>query len=366
MGSLKKSSPREARPRQRTAVKSDSLVDTLRGWILSGKYPPGLRFPTHAALRRQFGFSVTTVQRAMDQLQQEGFLCSMSARGTFVSDKPPHLCRYGIVLQKTMNRASQSFQNFESILLMEAMRLRQRGTTDLCVYEGFESPDTIPAELESDIRVSRLAGLILTVPWIVAQSPLLPLLKGHRIPLVGIAEPGWLNAPGIPMVAPRHMALIERALDDFAARGRRHVAVLDILMQREEVLKAIKTRRLVTHPYWLQEVPESHRHAARSCMHLLMNGKDRPDALLIADDCLLEPATAGLVDGRARVPQNLDILSHCNFPYPSPSHLPVRRIGFDIRRVLSMCIEVIDACRRHERARAFSEVPVVLEHDVAG
>lgn len=302
----------------------------------------------------------------MDQLQREGFLCPMSARGTFVSDKPPHLSRYGIVFQKTVNQSSQSFQNFESILLMESMRLSQRGTTDLCVYEGFGSPDAIPSELESDIRTSRLAGLILTVPWVVTRSPLLPLLKEHRVPLVGIAERAWLTAPDFPLVSPRHSALLERALDDFAARGRRRVAVLDIAIAQEDLLKAMKARRLVTHPYWLQEVPESHRHAARSCMHLLMNGKNHPDALLIADDCLLEPATAGLVDGKARVPQDLDVVSHCNFPYPSPSHVPVRRIGFDVRRVLSMCIEVINRCRRHQKVPSFSEVPVVFEQDVAG
>jgi DNA-binding LacI/PurR family transcriptional regulator len=81
--------------------------------------------------------------------------------------------------------------------------------------------------------------------------------------------------------------------------------------------------------------------------HLLMhsNQTERPDALLITDDNLIEPVTAGLVAAGVRVPDDLEIVAHCNFPWPAPTHLPITRVGYNVRRLLADCIASIDRQR---------------------
>jgi DNA-binding LacI/PurR family transcriptional regulator len=87
---------------------------------------------------------------------------------------------------------------------------------------------------------------------------------------------------------------------------------------------------------------------ARALAHLMVRRaqSDAPDGLVIADDNLLEYATAGIVDAGVRVPADLEVVAHCNFPWPTPSSLPVRRLGYDVRELLQDCLMSIDEQRQ--------------------
>ena len=107
-------------------------------------------------------------------------------------------------------------------------------------------------------------------------------------------------------------------------------------------------------------MPES----ARNAMHLLMHAdqKERPDGLIITDDNLVEAATAGLLDAGVSVPQDLTVVAHCNFPWPTPSHVPARRLGYDVRQILSACLSDIDRQRNGGKPKSIS-IPAVWEED---
>jgi DNA-binding LacI/PurR family transcriptional regulator len=109
-----------------------------------------------------------------------------------------------------------------------------------------------------------------------------------------------------------------------------------------------------------QATPET----ARNLIHLLMQGAERPDALLIADDNLVEHATAGLVAAGVRVPDDLEVVAHCNFPHPTPSVLPVRRLGYDAREVMKACVESIDIQRRDGKTAPTVTVKAVFEDEI--
>jgi DNA-binding transcriptional regulator YhcF (GntR family) len=58
----------------------------LRGEILDGTWPMGAPLPTHADLTARFNVSRITVQRALKQLQDEGYVVSRQGKGTTVAD----------------------------------------------------------------------------------------------------------------------------------------------------------------------------------------------------------------------------------------------------------------------------------------
>ena len=72
---------------------------------------------------------------------------------------------------------------------------------------------------------------------------------------------------------------------------------------------------------------------------------DRPDALIIADDNIVEPVTRGLLASEVSLPANLDIVAHCNLPNLPQAAVPVRFLGYDCRQMLNRCIELLDAQR---------------------
>ena len=49
---------------------------------------------------------------------------------------------------------------------------------------------------------------------------------------------------------------------------------------------------------------------------------DRPDALVITDDNLVPAATAGVLAAGRRVPADLEVVAHANFPHVTPSAVP--------------------------------------------
>lgn len=60
--------------------------DMLLGRITTGNWKPGTLIPNEIDLAREFGLSVGTVRKALDQLQAEHLVTRRQGRGTFVND----------------------------------------------------------------------------------------------------------------------------------------------------------------------------------------------------------------------------------------------------------------------------------------
>ena len=118
-------------------------------------------------------------------------------------------------------------------------------------------------------------------------------------------------------------------------------------------------------PRMPQTVSLSEPESARNCVHLLMHPgqAERPDALLISNDNLVEHASAGVIAAGVHVPDDLDVVAHCNFPWPAPSVLPVRRLGYDARALLKACIDSIDE-QRQGRVPATAVIPARFENEL--
>jgi GntR family transcriptional regulator, arabinose operon transcriptional repressor len=77
------------------------IFEQLTRDVLSGRYAPGDKFPSEAALVQRFGASRITVGRAVRELQQHGMVDRVAGSGTFVRD-PSHRARkapvFGLVI----------------------------------------------------------------------------------------------------------------------------------------------------------------------------------------------------------------------------------------------------------------------------
>ncbi|MCX5202449.1 GntR family transcriptional regulator [Streptomyces sp. NBC_00237] len=63
------------------------VADALRHDIASGALPPGGKLPSFAELRDRFEVSVTTAQRALRELKEDGLVEGRVGKGTFVREK---------------------------------------------------------------------------------------------------------------------------------------------------------------------------------------------------------------------------------------------------------------------------------------
>ena len=69
------------------------LVDRIRANIKSGVMENGMQLPTVRELAGQLGLALGTVKRAYDELEQEGFIYTIPAKGCFVAQKNVELLR---------------------------------------------------------------------------------------------------------------------------------------------------------------------------------------------------------------------------------------------------------------------------------
>ncbi len=350
-------------------ISAEAIVQELRSQIIAGTLSPGAQLPTRVQLQERFGTTNVTVQRALDRLIREEFVYANGRRGTYVAEAPPHLSRYALVFPSRPSVAHE-WRRFWTALSHEAMALEQNEEVarQLPLYHGInehlEGEDY--ARLQAEVLTHRVAGLIFAaLPHRLIDTP---LLREPQMPRVAIVSGEF---SGVPTMRLDLRAFCRRACEHLAARGCRRVALIlpsSLSADAHEIwLEAMGEHGLTTRPYWTQHIHLAAPEAAKNCTHLLMNPdqRERPDALIISDDNLVEHAMAGLIAAGVQVPRHLSIVAHCNFPWPTQSILPATRLGFDARQLLQACLDSIDAQRRGETVASQTLIEPVFENELA-
>ncbi len=64
----------------------EQVKESFRKLILSGVLPPGEKMPSVRELATSLTINPNTIQRAYRELEQEGFICSVPGKGSFVCE----------------------------------------------------------------------------------------------------------------------------------------------------------------------------------------------------------------------------------------------------------------------------------------
>lgn len=335
--------------RTRPPVKQEAIRNTLRMQIVRGELKPGDRLPSRSELEAHFAASSVTVQRAFDQLLEDGFVVARGRLGTFVTQRPPHLHNFGLVFGQWSG--GHTWGRFHAALAEAAQRIESRGDVKVSIYTGVsEEFDTDSSHrLAEDLQCMRMAGLIFV------GRAIAPMLLKHaktpkHFPVVALMSPPLVE--GLPAVDLGSAdGFIVRATDYLIQHGRRKIALISVSGMEEERLRAfdVALRRagIELRPQWIHGVdPHEARWAANLTQLLLQaGGGERPDGLIVADDNLVEHACAGLMAANVRIPEDLDVVAHCNFPDPYRPLFPLARLGFNTDQVLDTCIRILQEKR---------------------
>ena len=349
--------------------KHQAIVAMLKNDIVGGLFPVGSRLPTRKELEERFSVTSNTMQLVMDRLRREGFVVTDGRNGTIVADHPPHLFHYGLVFHGQPGKTGQSWPRFWDYMDRQARELGILGPRKITSYHDIQAHAQSPdfQRLLADIKARRLAGLVFmpttrkVIDAVLADAP--------DLPRVGVMS---THEPGMPIIQ-TEPGFLKRALDYLAGKGRRRIAFVigpttssHSIMQDVDALLA--QRGMTSEPYWKFEFHLDLPAPARNYTQMLMRAqaKDRPDALVITDDNLVESATIGIAAAGTRVPEQLDIVAHCNFPWPTPSVVPSHRLGYDVRRILSEAIARLDEMRGGRAYQEVTPIPLQNEEEASG
>jgi DNA-binding LacI/PurR family transcriptional regulator len=361
----------------RPPVERTRVVTTLRRQIVSGRLRPEQRLPATLELEKQFRTNTRTIEEAVRELRNDGFLESQPRRGTFVVPHPPCLANVAVVYPHRLDSSHRDV-TFWRVLANLAKRNSCAPQHRFVVYTGLnghmDEPDY--RRLLHDVRAHKLAGILFaSSPHLLLKTPLFAEIMA-RPELPRVAFMSHATHPGIPVVWGDEDGYFEQALTFFQAQGRRRLAVLgaasqenrEALLPGEANLAATAAKHgIEVRPYWIQGMSHALAPRARPLAQLLMHGprNDRPDALLILDDSLVEAATAGVADAGVKMPDELTVIGHANFPEPPFSAVPIARLGYDVQEVLDRCLEIMDRQRRGVPVPEATQVAATFADDRA-
>lgn len=355
---------------RRSPVSQDTIVTYVRSRIVHGDYGPGEKLPVRNEYERRFGASSATVQRAFDRLNREGFVEVRGKEGTYVVERPPHLYRYALYLPHTPHNIQHNL--YYAALSLVASSLEAELAVKFPIYSGVNEASASASyhALIAHAASHQLAGVIF-VGYQALPGPSAGLLAMKHLARV-LLRPGP-GVPGFPTVdLGGGGSFFLRALDLLKARGRRRIALMAVAADEPErmdaYLQGASKRGLDARPYWVQIIHADHAEWAANMAHLMFRKEqtDRPDGLIIADDHLVPHVCAGLIQAGVHLPDDLEIVAHCNYPNLIPGVLPMVRLGYDIRQVLHTCIGLIDRQKRKEAVPATTVVEPLFEWELEG
>jgi len=337
--------------------KGERIVSDLRGAIIGNRLTAGQRLPSNSALCRRYGVTPVTVSRAIRRLADDGFVVTRERSGVFVSDRAPHRVRFGLVFPShpALFGDTEVWTRLWDVIHHVAIHGKLDSRVEFEMYydvaQGHDHGDM--ARLEQDIAAQRLAGVIFACkPSGLMNAPIMTL---PVMPRVVLSE--RFEATGLNFIV--FGGLTDKALDFFRQQGRSRVAQIMSSSQvdrrltlADEFISGAALRGLSAREEWLQFVDIGRPQSVVNLVRLLLSAAagDRPDALFVADDNLIDAVETGLLAAGVRVPDDIEVLAHCNFPPPSLLRLPIRRLGYDMVELLHTATTLIRRRRDGESA----------------
>lgn len=344
-------------------AKYQEISHFIREQIRSRKWAPGSRLPTRSELVREYGTTVMTLQKAMDELMNEGFIVSEGKRGTFVvgdAAEPEHVRRglsRGPRYPFGMGRALDDPRSAEAAVRGAQFRLRFE-----FYYIGqgnLECEDF--RRLVGDGCSGRLAGVIF--PMLPADYMVAPFLEAG-LPCVAVTRD---EVPGVNTVWVDFADFLRRSCDTLLASGVRRPALISNQQLPFDYASGLsgyaKERGVPIPPGFLLGVSFERKQEewSRNVIRLLLQQPPelRPDGLIVANENLSGLVLNVLYELNLRVGEDIRLVQHTNFP---SSHRPmagVSRIGFDIRALLEGCLDELRRCQRTGEVSHSKLIPAV-------
>lgn len=362
---------RQKHRRQGPNGKQQEICSQIREDIKRGNYKPGDRLPCRDELRDFYCAGPVTIQRAFDKLKEDGFIVSLGKRGTFVAEHPPCFCNYAIVFPHDFSNKSPKV-NFYRILADLAKNDTRREDCYFTVYDKVTGHADDPSyiRLYDDIMRDCIAGVIFIVS--VAKLKHTPLYKEvcSRKNLMKVALNGAYDIDEeIPRISFQNNGVIEKIFDFLEMKKVKKLAVISALIGdgsdfkvpnedyifSEAAKRGIELRRSNFQVRYPDLAPRT-----RELAELLFSGKaeDCPDGLWIMTDSLVKAATQGILDAGIKVPDDLTVISHCNFPMQPDAKVATSWYGVDILNFIDKALEIMHKNRSGDKVGLSTFVPI--------
>ena len=288
--------------------------DVIKRLIRTKGYGKGDRLPTYSEFSKQLGFAILTIQRAMDDLAEEGVVYRLHGKGTFVgrasADVPVNLTRAALVFPSSPSFLIETYhlnQILAGILDMCGRHHIDLNILSLHASGGKVSPGKIAEQAEG--------ALLLDID----DENYLAGFDQEGVPAVGVD----LYAPGVPLsyVAVDNGLAVRQVMEHLAALEHRRIGYVephetvvagsseeshDAVERREAYFEFMRGAGLSSFAKVYGLKGQDGREAVDSIADDLLK-PDAPTAIVAYDDYVAMKVMPQLVSRGIRIPERVSL-----------------------------------------------------------
>jgi DNA-binding LacI/PurR family transcriptional regulator len=331
------------------------IAGQIRDLIRSGELQPGSRLPATEKLAGLCSSNISTVQRALSALTQEGLLVRQRGSGTFVRGRALKLNSIGIYFPCD----PWSTEEYASKRAVVAA-LKELGAARDIKMSHWIDPRPIQAqrepwsELVSAIQTSQIDGLIVPL----ADWPHLNWLDKLQVPRVFAA-----TAPLPRAFAMDYSQLVKLSLQAAVDQGARSIGIISPLGAEAkhpdgsphpdqefflEFIHEAHAKGLAVKNEWVftgkdDEGSRDQKMWGYHRMHELWAQPTHPEALVVFPDTSAEGAVMALLELGVRVPRDIKLVLGKNEEIPLFCPMPAEFIVLSLRAVAKDLIDAVEA-----------------------
>ncbi|MBN1864636.1 MAG: GntR family transcriptional regulator [Victivallales bacterium] len=296
--------------------KQETLSDQLAERLLEEVkvLPAGHRLASVRKLASRFSVSTVTVSKVMMCLIQQGWLVSRQGSGVYVANRE-NARHAGILVNYYMGRpgAGYFYSRVCSTLKAQMEDIGYRTK----VYIGFVDESRkvknklICMDFLDDVRQDRLQGL--AVIDVLPHKEWMGCLRQRRTPVVG---PFPFYKHGVMY---DKLGMLRLGLERLVEAGRRKIAImawedLEKPLLFKTAAGILKGLGVELQECWFRNdlKPTEPGVGWESFREIWLSAEEKPDGLLITDDCLFRDAIAAMCELKVRIPDDLMVVAHAN------------------------------------------------------
>lgn len=313
---------RERTPRRRNQAKQEVL-----NYIRINRLDSGSRLPTEEALCQNFGWSRTTIVRALNELAAEGIVNRVQGSGTYVALADP---KRTLRIMVSSHPQGDDDDDYCTPLLAGLLSEAATHGVDLAYH-----PATVPTI--EDLEREKVDGVV-AVSWRVDDLPRVLAVHEAGIPIVGLALRSRTHQ--LPLICTDNFGGMRQAIEHLLAHGHRSIAYNCANLANSDNLErllgfqyAMAQAGLVFDPSYLEVLVSNRGQEVATVTKWWESMNPKPTAVVM--DALDAPAVlAALARQRVRIPEDVSVvvldersaLRH-HFPPLTFVRQPVQELG---------------------------------------
>jgi len=308
----------------------------LRAEIASGLWAAGEQIPGEHDLARRFGVAYMTMRQAVTVLVDEGLLCRVRGKGTFVVDRSQApaesttLRPMALLLPNYWQTADPYY--YPQLLSGFQQEMEERGHS--CTLDSYESADA-----------RRLIEQGSAVACLLVDENHQQLVegmrdRGHHV----LAINRYTGRRSVPCVHIDDVHGVEQAVDHLVGLGHERLAFLRGPSDNLDAADRLRGYRAAVRKHGVRssEVGNGFSEAAGyDALSELLTSPQRPTAVACASDLSAVGAIKAARDHGLSIPQDLSLVGFGDFSvshYVTPSLTTVRQCRNTLGRTAAGCL----------------------------